>query len=109
MLVSTARNAGAIATIESIKMKRIPEADLEFLVRETSLKKVLAVEIPSGPAEFSKSMDFFVRNRTKYVYLRDGKIIPSDDIDIVKDLYFIAFQIRKQHMHIYGYFPGETD
>lgn len=109
MLVSTTRNVGAIASIESINMKKIPEADLEFLVRETGLKKILAVEIPKGPSEFSKSMSFFVHNRTKYVYLRDGKIIPPDDIDVTKDLYFIAFQIRKQHMHIYGYFPGETD
>lgn len=108
MLVSATRNAESIATIESIKMKRIPESDLEFLIRETGLKKVLAVEIPAGPADFSKPKYFFISNRTKFIYLRNGKIIPSDDIG-GDDQYFIAFQIRKQKMYLYGYFPGETD
>ena len=108
MLVSTARNVGAIASIESIDMKKIPEADLEFLIRETSYKKVLAVEIPKGPADFSRPMWFFVQNRTKFIYLRRGKLLPPDAI-ATDDEYFIAFKIKKQKMFSYGYFPGETD
>lgn len=108
MLVSTTRNVGALASIESIKMKRIPEADLEFLIRETGYKKILAVEIPKGPADFSRPMWFFVQNRTKFIYLRNGKLLPSDAIE-ADDEYFIAFKIKKQKMFIYGYFPGETD
>ncbi len=107
MLVS-ARNVDSIATIESLNMKRIPECDLDFLIRETELKKVLSVEIPAGPSDFSKPKHFFINNRTKFVYLRNGKIIPSDYIG-GDDEYFVAFQIRKQKMYLYGYFPGETD
>lgn len=101
------RNMDDLRRAESIKGIPISSKDRIFLEEQASCTNVISIQIGSA-STFSKPKDFFVNNNTKFVFVRNGHLIPYADVNLDTQ-YFLAYHVKKQVMYIYGYFPGEND
>lgn len=100
------RNLEDLSFVESIKGVPISEQDRLFLEKTAAHLNVHTLQIGSADT-FSMPKNFFVINNTKFVFVRNGKIIPYTDINLQN--YFLAYQVKKQVMSVYGYYKGERD
>ena len=97
------RDIEKLYTVESIKGSPIDKETVQELEKIAKRNKLLKVEIGSANS-FSKPMQFFRDQKNKFQYLQQGKLIPYDKLSGKK---FIAFQVKKQTLIVYGFFPGE--
>jgi len=97
------RGIETLRIAESIKGATIGEADLEFLEGFSRKNRVFGIEVGTATT-FSKPMQFFRSQSTKFQYLVDGKLIPFSELN---GNTFIAFQLRNGVLRAFGFFPGE--
>lgn len=87
----------------SIIGRPIDQATISELERIAKQNKLLSVSIGSANS-FSKPMQFFRDQKTKFQFMQQGKLVPYDSLSGKS---FIAFQVKKQTLIVYGFFPGE--
>ena len=75
-------------------------SELELIVKQN---KLLCINIGSA-SSFSKPMQFFRDQKTKFQFMQKGKLVPYNSLSGKS---FIAFQVKKQTLNVYGFFPGE--
>jgi len=98
------RDLENITAARSIKGEKIPHDTKQYLENFAKVSRLLRVEIGSD-SDFSKPFQFFSQKPEKFQYLVDGKIVPFCNLN---GRAFIAFNVKRRALCIYGYFPGET-
>ena len=98
-----ALNLAALTPAESIKGITIDSDSLQYLESFAKSNGLFRVEIGSARS-FSKPIQFFRNSKDEFQYLQSGKPISYENLNGKS---FIAFQVKKRTLVVYGYFPGE--
>ena len=103
------KNIERLTKAESIHGSPISKSNIQALHQIITDRNVFEVQCGSASL-LSKPMHFFTNNQYKFEFLKDGKICPFCDLPIVgTNRNFIAFYIKKNIIHVYGYFEYDCD
>lgn len=103
-MAATPRDIANIKSARSIKGCPLSAFNVEALEQIAKQHRLLSVEIGSA-SSFSKPKAFFREKQAKFQFIQEGKITPFDALSGNQP--FVGFQIRKQRLVIFAYFPGE--
>lgn len=101
-------NINNLKYLESIRKKRMQDADIKYLKIYASKNKIYEFVYPKSPADFSRAKTFFTNNKYYLTFVKNGKEIAFDLLDQTNTS-FIAFQTKNHKLMVYAYFPNERD